>query len=239
MQLIIDRGNTVWKIAVFDNDQLISLEKKNQISTVFFEDLFKQFNFEAGIISSVSLVDDDIIALLKDKMKFIELTHQTKLPIKLNYNTPETLGKDRIAGAVGAYSQWGEENCLIIDAGTCITYDILLKGGIYSGGSISPGINIRFKALNNFTGKLPLIESKEINYFTGKSTEESILSGVLKGICFEIDGFINHYHEEIKPLKIIFTGGDALYFDKNLKNSIFADSNLVLKGLKEILKYNV
>ncbi len=238
MQLIIDRGNSFWKIAIFDENNIVFSERLEKVNSLVFDSILNQFNVESGIISSVSYIDEEIIAFLKSKLFLVEFTQQTKVPIQIDYQTPETLGKDRIAAAVGAFSQWGNENCLIIDAGTCITYDILEKGGKYVGGSISPGIQMRFRALNNFTGKLPLIEIKKFENTNGKTTEESILSGVLKGVCFEVDGFISHYTNEINSLKIIFTGGDVVFFDKNLKNSIFVDSNLVITGLKEILKYN-
>jgi len=168
----------------------------------------------------------------------LELSHSLKLPITIDYKTPNTLGKDRIAGAVGAQSLFLKENILIIDAGTCITYDVVEANGTYIGGSISPGMLMRFKSLNNFTHKLPLVPYREFNELTGKTTEESILSGVISGIAFEMHGFINGYLEKYSSLKIILTGGDAVYFEKTLKNDIFVNSNIVLIGLKEILNYN-
>ena len=238
MQLIIDSGNTNWKIAIFDQDELISIKRFDTLCSTDLTEIFNNNSLEKGIISSVSDLPEFIISQLKDNISLIELSYDTKLPITIDYKTPQTLGKDRIAGVVGAKSLFPDENILVIDAGTCITYDILDAKGNYLGGSISPGLQMRFKALNNFTHKLPLIQCREFDELTGKSTEESILSGVLQGINYEIDGFIEAYRKQFSTLKIILTGGDALYFEKTLKNGIFVSSNIVLIGLKEILKYN-
>jgi len=168
----------------------------------------------------------------------LELDTSTLLPITLNYKTLETLGKDRIALAVAAAQLYPHKNVLIIDAGTCITYDFIDKHKEYQGGSISPGIQMRFKALNTFTDKLPLINPTDNVELLGKSTSESISSGVMNGVYSEIDGIIDKYKINFPDIEVILTGGDIIYFDKKLKNNIFANSNLVLKGLNMILDYN-
>jgi len=171
--------------------------------------------------------------------QFIILSAETPLPIQNAYKTKLTLGYDRIADAVGAYSMFPGVNVLIIDAGTAITIDLLTAEGEFYGGNISPGLDLRFRALNEFTSKLPLIKKKEYHPFLGKTTEEAILSGVLSGAAFELDGYIDKLRIQYPDLKIILTGGDIKFFVKKLKNIIFVHSNLNLTGLNRILEYNV
>jgi type III pantothenate kinase len=173
------------------------------------------------------------------KHKLLQLSWETPLPLKINYKTPQTLGLDRIAAVVGANVKYPENNVLVIDMGTCITFDLLSEQKTYLGGSISPGFQMRFTALNQQTGKLPLIQfKKEKLKFIGDSTETSIISGVYYGIKNEIEGTIQHYLTQYPNLKIVVTGGDANRFDLEPKNRIFADEFLVLKGFNEILNYN-
>jgi len=169
----------------------------------------------------------------------LELNNSTSLPINNLYKTIQTLGKDRIAAVTGGANLFPNNDLLIIDAGTCITFDFINANKDYLGGAISPGINLRFKALHNFTGNLPLIDPKADVNLIGDSTESSILSGVINGVREEVDGIIGRYKSSYPNMKVIFTGGDVKYFDKYVKNNIFAVENLVLKGLKAILNYNV
>ncbi len=166
------------------------------------------------------------------------MTSLTKVPLINRYKTPETLGKDRLALAVGAVTKFPGENILAIDAGTTITYEFITNNNEYLGGAISPGIKMRFKALNNFTGKLPLITEIETDHLIGHDTKTSIQSGVLNGVIKEIDGIIDEYKNRFGALKVLVTGGDYIYFVKKLKNSIFATPNLVLEGLNKILIFN-
>ncbi len=154
------------------------------------------------------------------------------------YKTPETLGKDRIAAAVGGFDLYPDTNLLIIDAGTAITYDIVNDKHQFLGGNISPGIEMRFKALHQFTGKLPLVKQQNFGKLYGTSTEEAIRAGVQNGVVFEIDKAIDTFKEFYKNLKVIITGGDAEFFDKKLKNSFFVNFNLTALGLNRILEYN-
>ncbi len=238
--LILDFGNTLFKAAVFDQGNLIhkfsgeKLQKKDLIA------LKKSFpKLQKAIYSTVIDLDQNIKDFLLAEFETLELDHHTAIPIQNNYETPETLGKDRLAAAVGAAQLYPDKNLLVIDAGSSITYEVITYDGIYLGGSISPGISMRFKSLNHFTGKLPLIEPSNANIkLVGQNTEEALLSGVLNGVLAEVDGIIDRYKTGISDILVIFTGGDLKHFDKNLKNNIFAAENLVLQGLNFILEYN-
>ena len=166
------------------------------------------------------------------------LNHDAKIPFKNEYATPRTLGVDRIALVSAAAIKFPKENVLVIDAGSCITYDFLSATNTYLGGAISPGIKMRFKALHHFTDKLPLLEKKLPENWIGDSTENSMQIGVIKGIQNEIEGYISLYKEKFKNLTVILTGGDADFLRDSLKNDIFADSNFLLEGLNYILEHN-
>ena len=155
------------------------------------------------------------------------------------YKTPKTLGVDRIALASAAIQKYPKKNVLVIDAGTCITFDFISKDKEYLGGAISPGIQMRYKALHNFTAKLPLLDSGELTSFIGFDTESSIHSGVLNGVCNELDGVINQYSKKFRDLTVVLTGGDTNFLAKQLKSVIFAHPNFVLEGLHTILNYNL
>lgn len=192
-----------------------------------------------AILSSVKPVDSDILQFLSENFDFfIELDHQTVLPIGNLYETPETLGKDRLAAAVGANELFPNQNILIIDAGTAITYDLVSEKNQFVGGNISPGLQMRFKALNHFTGKLPLISYSDEFQPIGKNTTDAIRAGVQNGILFEIDQTIDLFNRNYQNLQIVMTGGDSIFFDKKLNYSIFVHFNLTLIGLNRILEHN-
>ena len=241
MNLVIDQGNTVSKLAVFHAGEMIARIVEPVLNTKILQSIFGEFpEISKGILSSVSMYPDDISGLLNHKLNpFIILNSGTPLPIINKYSTKKTLGYDRIADAVGAFSIFPGCNILVIDAGTAITIDLVTAGGEFYGGNISPGIDLRFKALHENTKKLPMVEKNEEYPFLGKTTEKAILAGVLNGITFELDGYIDKLKTQYPDLKIILTGGDTKYFDKKLKNSIFANLNLNLSGLNRILEYNV
>jgi len=240
MKLIIDIGNTLTKAAVFEKKQLLETYTISAFTIDFVHEIIsKNKNISSVIISSVvKKIPTNIINFLKKEYCFIELSSETKLPVNNFYKSPETLGKDRIAGIVAAYSLHKEENVLVIDAGTCITYDFISSKKEYFGGSISPGMNMRFKALHTFTKKLPLVSLTNFNELIGTDTNKSILSGVINGITAEIDAMIEKFKEKYSSLTIIICGGDAQFLVSRLKNSIFAVPELVLIGLNEILDYN-
>lgn len=242
MKLVIDIGNTSAKIAIYDNSSLIDLRT---VEENFYESLINTFqkypSITSSIVSAVTNYDDRIPAILKKNSSFLELTHSTPVPFINKYSTPQTLGKDRIAIAAAAVSMFPDENILVIDAGTCVTYDFVNSSGEYLGGSISPGLVMRLKALNNYTNKLPLESLPEHNSvieLIGKSTRTSILSGVVIGLKSEVEHIINQYELQFSPLKVVISGGDYKYFEKTSKSNIFASPNFVINGLKEILIFN-
>ena len=241
MQLIIDIGNTLTKLAVFSQDQLVELSSTEDLNPHLLSEFIKKYpRIKSSILSAVKVYEPEIDIFLGSKTHYVKFNHTTHLPFVNDYGTPETIGKDRLAAVAGASDIAPNSNVLVIDAGTCITYDILTSENVYLGGAISPGIQMRFMALNTFTGNLPLIHSnqKTETELVGKTTHGSILSGVNRAVISEVDGMINEYRLAFDGLKVVVTGGDFNYFDKYLKNSIFAAPNLVLIGLKKILEIN-
>lgn len=233
MKLIIDIGNTLVKYAIFSSDEIVIIYKKNDVEISFMQELIQKHNVNDVIISSVrDKVDGDF------GIKTLYLNHLTPLPITINYETPETLGNDRIANVVAASFLYPNKNILIIDAGTCITIDFIDQNKEYQGGRISPGIEMRYKSLHKYTSNLPKLTISNTAQQIGKDTNSSIVSGVEKGVVAEIETIIDDFKNENEDLFVIVTGGDTFFFENTLKNSIFADQNLVLKGLNEILKYN-
>ena len=192
-----------------------------------------------AILSSVKPVDDEILQFLSGNFDlFIELDHRTELPIENLYETPETLGKDRLAAAVGANELFPDQNLLIIDAGTAITYDLVSEKNEFIGGNISPGLQMRFKALNHFTGKLPLVSYSDEFQDIGRNTTDAIRAGVQNGILYEIAQTIELFNKNYQNLQIVMTGGDSIFFDKKLNYSIFVHFNITLIGLNRILEHN-
>lgn len=235
VNLVVDFGNTRTKAAIFEDTKMIF--KTDTIALKQVAEMAGQYNPHHIIVSSVKLsrqqVEDNL------HYKFLWLDHTTHLPFAINYKTPETLGLDRIAAVAGAHYLYPNKNCLVIDAGTCITYDIIDHQSVYHGGAISPGLNMRFKALNTFTANLPLVNHTQNIPLIGASTNECIESGVVNGLVGEIQGFIRMYSDKFADLQIIMCGGDAKFFENSLKEGIFATPELVLTGLNRILQYNV
>ncbi len=240
MNIIIEQGNTLTKIGLFDNGRLISVFKYEDFNVATVALLFQEYNLINGIMSTVTEIEQELLSFLEGRLKkFLFLNEHISIPINIQYQTPETLGKDRIAAIVGANFLEPGKNILVIDAGTAITYEVIESSGTYLGGNISPGMTTRFRALNHFTKKLPLVlESEEIP-FIGVSTITAIQSGVVNGICFEMDGYISNLRLKYPDLLVFLTGGHTNYFARRLKNTIFANINLVLVGLNRILEYNV
>lgn len=239
--LCIDIGNSSAKLCVFENNNLIHKVTSETFDLSIIMNLNLKFpGIENVILSTVKKDDPELIYLLENQFEsFISFSHTTPLPVKNNYKTKETLGKDRLAAVIGANNMFPQSNVLVVDAGTAITYDFINSENEYIGGTISPGLYMRFKALNLFTGRLPLIEPADEISLLENSTHQAISSGVVNGLIFEIDGYIDSLNAEHKGLKTILTGGDAIFFDKKLKNTIFVDQNLVLIGLNRIIEYNV
>ncbi len=238
--LAIDVGNTNIKI-LHHSKHLVSYFQRfyneQQINEYLSSlDLNSTYIIVCDVSNKLSEIFFKKIKLFKH---YILLNHQTLLPIKNLYNTPHTLGFDRIASVVAASVLFPNVNSLVIDAGTAITYDIINKNNEYLGGAISPGIYLRFKALNEFTGKLPLETFNEVKPFPSNNTSDCIKNGVVEGVVAELEYFIKKANQDFFPLQTILTGGDSKNLVKYIKNSIFVEENLVLIGLINILKYNV
>lgn len=240
MNLVIDAGNTAVKLAVFEQDRLL-IQEVSPYDLVLSE-LEKMFDKYPGItyalLSAVGPWEYTPKEWLPPSCKLVHLNAKMKLPFQLLYDTPETLGKDRIALAAAALYAYPGKNVLVIDAGTCITYDLITAGKDYKGGAISPGLNMRYKAMHEGTNKLPLLKPEFPQQLTGTSTSASMHSGVVLGICFEIQGAIKEYQLLYPDLTVILTGGDAQFLSKQLKNTIFAHSNFLLQGLNFLLEHN-
>ncbi len=241
MNLTIDIGNTRIKLGLFEQEghlveqevwenwgmeELIALATNHRVQNVILSNVGKQ-------------VPEEVENFLKSSFFYLELTAQTPLPFQNAYRTPETLGKDRLAAVAGALDMFPEQHCVVIDAGTCITCDVLRADGVFLGGNISPGLTMRLKAMHQFTAKLPLVKMGETDNLLGYSTESAMRNGAQWGAALEIEGFIAWISEKMQKINVILTGGDAEYFVKSLKSQIFVNPNLVLQGLNKILSYNV
>ena len=239
MNLIVDIGNTSAKLAVFENGELKESVRCSNQTLDALPALCQKYTIRKGIVSSVVSLTDEIRQVLDGQsFPIMVFNHQTPIPIRNLYKTPETLGMDRLAAVIGAYTMQPSHPILVIDAGTCITFDFIDELGNYHGGNISPGMDMRFKALHQFTSKLPEVSSEGDAPFYGQSTETAIRSGVIRGIEFEISGYIERLKKNYSSLLVFLTGGNEFSFETNLKSGIFADGLLVLKGLNRILEYN-
>jgi len=238
-KLILDFGNTLKKLAVFHGDEQVDFISSDGDIVSNIEELKKKYpQLNAAILSSVVNIDIHTMTYLKMNFRFLYFNHEVAIPLTNKYKSPETLGKDRLAAAVGAYVMFPQKNVLVIDAGSSITYEILTQEGEYLGGAISPGLNMRAKALNSFTDKLPLVTFSNEAPLIGNNTDTSLKSGIVNGAIAEVNGMIQFFLNKFENLQIILTGGDAYYFEKRLNYNIFASGNLVLKGLNYILDYN-
>lgn len=239
MNLIIDIGNTRAKLAVYSNNDLL---EKNTCShkniAKQLKKLQKDYKINNCIISSVSKFDTSNLKTFGNLNKIIHLDQHTEVPFFNEYNSPSTLGVDRIALASAAISKYPDQNVLVIDAGTCITYDFINSQKVYLGGAISPGIILRYKSLNEYTANLPFLNRSNFKLI-GKDTDSSIHSGVLNGLIQEIDGVIDQYKRKYKNLTVVLTGGDTNFLAKKLKSTIFANPNFLLEGLNSILIHNL
>jgi type III pantothenate kinase len=237
--LCIDIGNTLVKIAVFENDQMVHFRVIDRDDFQILHDVMVEYKIKTAILSSVAVVPSSLLTIMNQHLsKIVILDHETILPVKNNYETKETLGKDRLAAVAGANYLYPGMDLMVIDAGTAITYDIIDHNGQYLGGNISPGISMRYKALHQFTDRLPLLGLKENVPDYGRNTNDAIQAGVQHGIIFEVDGVIEHFKQSFPALKVLFTGGDSHFFVNKLKNTISEVPNLVMIGLYRILHVN-
>ena len=242
--LVVDIGNTLIKVAVFENDTLIKTEFFTNIGIKQLEQLMAEHHIDKVIIASVKTGSESWESDLAALIPAVYFNRNMAGPVKNHYASPQTLGLDRLAAMIGVYYLYPQASTLVIDAGTCITYDYLDAVGNYYGGSISPGLNMRYKALNHYTSALPLVNTNEqFNQAFGNDTPGAIQSGVQNGIKYELTGFIESYRVNQPQLNIVLTGGDGIFFDTLLKNSIFApyiknEPYLVLKGLNAAIRYH-
>ncbi len=241
MKLAIDIGNSKIKITSFKDDLLnrhFFIDKEEDINNKWISDFIKEKVSSIIICSVRKNIPQNILSLEKTCKQFLIFNHNTPVPVINTYEIPETLGIDRLASAIGAFSVFPGKNCLIIDAGTAVTFDLLNDKGEYMGGAISPGLNTRYKSLSHFTQKLPLLELNKLNKYPGKNTEDSIQNGVQLGLIYEAEGYRRESEKYFPDLHVLITGGDYEFFERNLKKPIFAEPNLIAKGLYRILKHN-
>ncbi len=240
MNLVIDRGNTQVKFGIFDQCKLIYSDSIDFLDEWFIDQHLKQYPIDHIILSTVVKEQHQtlITNLAKLSNTIIELTHETPLPFKWIYRSQATMGKDRLAAVAGAMFLYPSHPLLVIDAGTAITYELVDDKNVYMGGNISPGMTMRFNALNHYTSKLPLLDPNPDELLMGDCTNSAIRAGIQNGITYEIEGTFDRLKEQFPSIKAIITGGDAEFFARQLKNPIFVHPNLVLIGLNRILEYN-
>jgi type III pantothenate kinase len=238
MNLIFDIGNTSTKMAVFDGWEIITVFRSIDFSCEKLEKKLSPYRIEKAIISSVKAIPEFILDLLSVNIPFVHiLSHKSKFPFKIEYETPETLGSDRIAAVAGAYNVYPGAEILVIDAGTAITFDYL-SGNSYKGGNISPGLGMRFKALNKFTGKLPLVNPISDYSFPGNNTTDAITAGVITGMIYEINEYIRTFEKKHSDSKVILTGGDGVFLNDKIDHLYVYMPDLVIDGLNFILEHN-
>lgn len=239
LKLAIDIGNTRIKTGIYEGKYLHELKifEGNQY-TDLVEYVIGKRNISSAIMSSVREIPKEIMDSLFERFPLTILDENTNVPLINLYRTPATLGTDRLAGVIGASAIFPDHDLLVINAGTCITYDFITYDRQYAGGAISPGIKMRFKSLYTLTDQLPLIQEATVDFVIGASTEEAILSGVMNGVMAEVQGMIEKFREAYPSLRVVLSGGDAGYFEKQLKSDIFVALNIVLSGLNEILDYH-
>lgn len=241
MILTIDIGNTRIKSAVFENNKLLEVvvfEHHDLEKKILF--ILKKFNkIEVLVVVSVAKFNLSSFSFLENKVKIEWITQESRFPFENEYETPATLGIDRMILASGAVLLFPNQNRLVIDVGTCITYDFINENDVYIGGAISLGLRLRYQAVHNYTANLPLLETKYPDTYIGNSTSESLHSGIVNGLLYEIEGFLNRYEADYSKFTIILTGGDAVFLAKRLKNTIFANSNFLLESLNLTYQYKI
>lgn len=242
MNLCIDQGNSRTKVALMTDDgQMINHFIYKSFSSTDVERLFDLYDITDSIISSVVNIEAAVVNTLSRRSRhFVLFDHNTPVPIVNKYDTPQTLGQDRLAAAVGANSICPNENLLIIDVGSAITYDFVTAEGEYLGGNIAPGLKMRFTMLQRMTKKLPLVEveEKELIPLFGKNTRDAIAAGVIRGIAYEVKGYIRTLKERVPHVQTFLTGGNAPFVMNNVRMDMHYEKHLVLRGLNTILVYN-
>lgn len=236
MNLVVDSGNTRFKVGVFDGSALVL--KEHFVRPEELKEFMINNSFDHVLVSSVNHDPQEILTWSSTQGKKIALTSSLTFPIVVSYATPDTLGVDRIAAACGAFELFPEQDCLVIDVGTCINYEFISHNKIYQGGGISPGIAMRFEAMHAFTSRLPLVKPVNEARLIGNSTESCMQSGVMNGVLAEVAGIIEKYKGLYPEVKVILCGGSYSFFENRLKHPIFVAPDLVLSGLNSILRYH-
>ncbi|PXY41610.1 type III pantothenate kinase [Flavobacterium cheongpyeongense] len=241
MVLTVDIGNTRIKAAVFEGSTVLGkfVFEKNELEKKIKKILKKFQNCSDLVVASVGNIERQSFLALEKELNIHFLTHEDVFPFVNKYATPKTLGIDRMVLAAGATLQFPKQNRLVIDAGTCITYDFIDEFDHYLGGAISPGLRLRYEALHNYTARLPLLALEDPGSYIGNTTAQAIHSGVVNGFVYEIDGFIDEYRVRYSNFIIILTGGDTEFLAKRLKNTIFANSNFLLESLNQTFQYKI
>lgn len=239
MNLLIDIGNTAAKIAVSENNEIVFRETVSQVTNEILDRLLSDNPLiDKAIVASTGRDGDRVFGMVSGRVGYaLRLEATTPVPIANGYGSPETLGVDRLAAAVGAQSLYGRRNMLIVDFGTAVTVD-LVTDGVFRGGNISLGVGARFRALHEYTSSLPLCGPTDEEQEFGTTTRTAVEQGVMTGLAYEIEGYIADFGARYENLCTIFTGGDAIFFVKRIKNTIFANRDLTLVGLNGILEYN-
>ena len=239
MNLVVDIGNTLLKLAVFDGGRLVAQQCVGELREETFAGLLGGARAARAVVASTRGEAPAIVVAVRRHTDYLlEFTPATPVPIGNAYLTPATLGRDRLAAAVGAATLYPGRNALIVDFGTAVTLDFVSADGVFRGGCISPGMAMRFRALHEYTAALPLCDATDSAELLGRTTDEAVRLGVMNSLAFEIEGYIARMQGEIEDLCVIFTGGDTNFFAKRIKNTIFANCNLVFWGLNRILEYN-
>ena len=239
MNLVVDIGNTLLKLAVFDGGRLVAQQCVGELREETFAGLLGGARAARAVVASTRGEAPAIVEAVRRHTDYLlEFTPATPVPIGNAYLTPATLGRDRLAAAVGAATLYPRRNALIVDFGTAVTLDFVSADGVFRGGCISPGMAMRFRALHEYTAALPLCDATDSAELLGRTTDEAVRLGVMNSLAFEIEGYIARMQGEIEDLCVIFTGGDTNFFAKRSKNTIFANCNLVFWGLNRILEYN-
>ncbi len=238
MNLVVDIGNSSTKIAIYKGKEQVSSARLSESDCARLEKKLSGYKVKKAIISSVKTLPPFISDIMFSNIKFVHvLSHRSELPFSIEYETPETLGTDRIAAVAGAYSLYPEAEILVIDTGSAITYDFLQEG-IYKGGNISPGLTMRSKALKQFTGKLPLVTLPDKYTSPGRNTVEAIAAGIITGVIYEINEYIRTFQKRHSDSKIILSGGDSGYLKEKIDHKCIYMPDIVLDGLNYILEYN-
>ena len=239
MNLVVDIGQTLLKLAVFDGGRLVAQQCVGELREETFAGLLGGARAARAVVASTRGEAPAIVEAVRRHTDYLlEFTPATPVPIGNAYLTPATLGRDRLAAAVGAATLYPGRNALIVDFGTAVTLDFVSADGVFRGGCISPGMAMRFRALHEYTAALPLCDATDSAELLGRTTDEAVRLGVMNSLAFEIEGYIARMQGEIADLCVIFTGGDTNFFAKRIKNTIFANCNLVFWGLNRILEYN-